>query len=240
MNETQFLVALQLLGVQLYGSEVAASCGTSWECLPVSRKPAALQAALAAIVRFKVVPAALALGRFPPLAFSPPYIICLCSFVDPVELVPWPLIHLRQSVEVMTAPSSTVAARMQSRSGLLVSLFQRYVAAETNLDMTQGGALLLSYNGLSQFMHDLRIAPTLIAEPYIFALYEEVISGAEALLCATEIIDLSIGIDAVKSSYPRFTRGELSKLDIVSFVLLLVALSIKVDYIILNIHSLSN
>ena len=134
----QFIAAVRVLACQLYANVIEHETGTVLECLPPRQRQTAARAVMDVLLKKKIVPTAEKLG-----------------------LVPWPLIHLDQTMTVLASFPDT-ADNLSQNFPLIFSWFEHYCGTGS------GVADVISYKNLSRFAHDFGVVPYLLKEPQLF------------------------------------------------------------------------
>ena len=178
MGEGQFVEALTQTALRLAPSAVVDRFQVAVDCLPKQMLHSARQTALHALLLRKILPGAMAIGQGGNLSF-PWASNKMALLLGQGELVPWSLIYLKEAIRVLTWPSSPCHEALRRHHALLVAVFQQFSSADES-EMSslggmsgvgpQGAAGCLSYNGVSQLVHDLQIVPCLLHEPAVFRL----------------------------------------------------------------------
>lgn len=165
MNVNQFIQVMREVANRLYVTLIEQQTGTSLDYLPPSQREIASRAAMEVMVQQKIIPVA-----------------------DKMGLIPWPLFHLDRTLSLMTGNSqpyqllATVAEQLET-------WFLRYIpttGSQNTPDAVNRAAVTanknwgLAYRSMTRFSHDVGIVPTLLTEPQLYSLFEEVLRCANS------------------------------------------------------------
>jgi len=160
----QFLEAVKSISCKLYANVIELQTGTVLECLPPRQKKAAARAVFDVLIRKKLLPIA-----------------------QKLELVPWPLIYLEQTVNVF-GEFKVAQQCLSTHFPQLVLWFDHYKttyvppsASAVALSGSNVGELVTSngvkvgiaYKSMSKFAHDFGMIPYLLKEPQLYGLFQE-------------------------------------------------------------------
>jgi len=138
--------------------------------------------------------------------------------MDCEELVPWALLHVQDAVAELGQAGGAAVGILRARTALVVALFESLEGQGTG------------YNAISQFVHQARIVPCLLQEPFIYSLYEEIFVRPTPANDSTALPlpSFSLGIGSSHESQSSSPIG--------CFVLMLVSIALKAFPTLLHHH----
>jgi len=159
----QFLEAVKNISCKLYANVIELQTGTVLDCLPPRQKKAAARAVFDVLIKKKLLPIA-----------------------EKLELVPWPLIYLEQTVNVF-GEFKVAQQCLSSHFPQLVLWFDHYkttyvkpsasavaLAGSNYQDSLANSVKIgITYKSMSQFAHDFGMIPYLLKEPQLYGLFQE-------------------------------------------------------------------
>ena len=143
----QFILANQYMACQIYSSLIERQLGAALDCLPPKQQKIAVKAAMDTFMKKKLIP-----------------------IVHSLNMIPWPLIHLDNTLEIL-GKNKVLSESLISKSQLLHSWYSHYSLFENNSDMEK-----MSYKSLSKFAHNFAIVPYLLKEPQLHNIFKEMLS----------------------------------------------------------------
>lgn len=230
LSANQFIAAVRELAIRLYSSVIEKLTGTVYTCLPQQQREKASRAAMDVMMLKKIMPAA-----------------------DRLQLVPWPLMVLDQTLTVIHS-SEVVSHVMVANLHRLSSWFSHYCSGAVSpkespvryasptwsstlsrtpqkVKSSVGG---VTYKAFSKFFHDFGIIPYLLKESQVYNLFTEVgtwkARSVELLLVALPPEMRKNPAVILEQSMPSESKSDRATLGMGTFCILFCAASMQVIF----------